>query len=369
MDSTFATGATEADFRKLLEALPAAAYTCDPSGLITFFNEQAATLWGRRPALHDPVDRFCGSFKLFSSDGAAIRHDECWMALALRENESFNGHEIVVERPNGDRLTALAHANPVRDGLGELLGAVNILVDITARTQAEEILREANRHKEEFLAMLAHELRTPLAPIMNGLTLLQLEEPVSPDAKLALGMIDRQLKQLVRLVDDLLDTARISQGKIELKVERIELESALHAALETSRPALEERGHTLVVTAPDGPLYIDADRVRLAQAFGNLLGNAAKYTPPGGRVALEIARGDAEAVVTVSDSGRGIAPELLPHVFDLFRQGPQSEGLGIGLALVRELVVLHGGTVRASSDGPGTGSRFTVRLPLVAPPA
>jgi signal transduction histidine kinase len=360
------SGANAADFRKLLEVLPAAAYTCDPSGMITFFNERAASLWGRRPALNDPIDRFCGSFKLFGSDGEPIRHDRCWMALALQENAAYNGHEIVVERPSGDRLTALAHANPIRDELGRVLGAVNILVDITDRKQAEQVLLEANRHKEEFIAMLAHELRTPLAPIMNGLTLLQLEPPTSPDARMALEMIERQLNQLVRLVDDLLDTARISRGKIELRMERVELDSALQAAIETTRPLIEERGHTLVVLSPGQPIHVIADRVRIAQAFANLLGNAAKYTEEGGRISVEVAWRGSQTVVTVRDTGRGIPAELLPHIFDLFHQGPQSSrqgGLGIGLALVREIVAMHGGSVEASSEGPGKGSQFAVHLP------
>jgi len=344
---------------------------CGPDGLITYFNERAAALWGRRPALNDPVDRFCGSFKLYASDRTPIRHDQCWMALALQSNAPFNGHEIIVERPDGERLTALAHANPVRDEGGRVVGAVNILVDISDRKEAEDLLREANRHKEEFLAVLAHELRTPLAPILNGLALLQLEAASSPDANLALGMIDRQLKQLVRLVDDLLDTARISQEKIELRMERIELEPALRAAIETSRPVVDERSHTLGLMIPTEPIHVVGDMARLAQAFSNLLSNAAKYTPDGGRISLVAEVRDGFAAVTVADTGRGIAKELLPHVFDLFRQGPQVQrqgGLGIGLALVKEIVAAHGGTVEAASEGLEKGSTFVAWLPL-APPA
>lgn len=223
--------------------------------------------------------------------------------------------------------------------------------------------------KQEFLAVLAHELRTPLAPIMNAVALLHLDEAISPESKLALGMIDRQMKQLVQLVDDLLDTARISQGQIELVIERIDLASALETALETSRPLIEERGQMLTVTTPSQRVHVNADRVRLGQAFANLLRNAAKYTPRGGRISLDVACRKDAAIVTVTDDGRGIPAELLPHVFDLFRPGPQAElrnGLSVGLALVKELIDLHGGSIGAASLGVGKGSQFAVHLPVAA---
>ena len=159
----------ELQFRRLLEKLPAGAYTCDTEGLITYFNQHAVELWGRAPKLNDPVDRFCGSFKLFSTDGSPMAHDECWMAMALQMDTEYNAHEIVIERPDGQRLTALAHANPIHDESGKLLGAVNVLVDISDRKRAEDALKEADRSKNEFLATLAHELRNPLAPIRNAL--------------------------------------------------------------------------------------------------------------------------------------------------------------------------------------------------------
>src|SRR6188474_2459662 len=175
------------EFYRLLDKLPSAAYTCDAEGMITYFNRHALELWGREPVLNDPIDRFCGSFKLFTSDGTPIPHDQCWMALALRDQREYNGHEIVIERPDGSHCTALAHANPVLDDSGLVCGAVNILVDITERARAEEIrkqaehaLRAAARTKDEFLAMLVHELRGPLAPMSSAIHCLKLQSASPP---------------------------------------------------------------------------------------------------------------------------------------------------------------------------------------------
>ena len=195
----------ESQFRRLLEKLPAGAYTCDPDGLITYFNQHATRLWGRSPKLNDPVDRFCGSFKLFSMDGDPIAHSECWMAKALQTDSEYNGHEIIIERPDGQRLTALAHANPIRNDRGKLLGAVNVLVDISDRKRVENILKDADRSKNEFLATLAHELRNPLAPIRSAAEILHARSPDVPEAQWALEVIDRQVTQMTRLIDDLLD--------------------------------------------------------------------------------------------------------------------------------------------------------------------
>jgi len=196
---------SDLEFRRLLEKLPAAAYTCDATGLISYFNQRAAELWGRAPKLNDPADRFCGSFKIFSVEGAPIPHDRCWMALALRDGREYDGQEIVIERPDGSRWTALAHANPIHDEAGKLCGAVNVLVDISDRKCMEEALRQADRNKNDFLAMLADELRNPLAPIRNGLEIMQLAGNNSAMAAEARKMMERQIGNMVRLIDDLLD--------------------------------------------------------------------------------------------------------------------------------------------------------------------
>jgi len=360
----------ESQFRQLLEKLPAGAYTCDSDGLITYFNQHATKLWGRSPKLNDPVDRFCGSFKLFSTDGDPIAHDECWMAKALTTDREYNGHEIVIERPDGERLTALAHANPIRDNRGKLLGAVNVLVDISDRKRVEDILKDADRSKNEFLATLAHELRNPLAPIRSAAEILHARTPDVPEAQWALEVIDRQVSQMTRLIDDLLDIGRIASNKLELRKERVELRDVLQGAIETSRPLLDACGHDFEAALPSEDIHLEADPTRLAQVVSNLLNNAAKYTERGGRIRLAAERQGDDAVIRVSDSGIGIPQEMLSRIFEMFTQADRSidrsqGGLGVGLTLARRLVELHGGTVEARSEGSGTGSEFVVRLPAI----
>ena len=254
-----------------------------------------------------------------------------------------------------------------------------VLLDVTERKRAEEALREADRKKDEFLAMLAHELRNPLAPIRNAVEVLRLLGPDTPDLKQSREIIERQVEHLARLVDDLLDVSRITSGRINLHKERVDLAAVLARAVEASRPLLEARKHTLTVALPPQPVWVKGDATRLAQVVSNLLNNAAKYTENDGRVWLTVEQARAEAVVTVRDTGIGIPGDLLPHVFDLFTQGDRSlarseGGLGIGLTLVKRLVEMHGGTATAASAGPGKGSAFAVRLPVletgtVPPPA
>jgi signal transduction histidine kinase len=361
----------ELRFRQLLEKLPAGAYTCDPNGLITYFNQHAVQLWGRRPKLNDPTDRFCGSFKLYAMDGTPIRHDQCWMALALKNSLEYNGDEIVIECPDGQRRTTLAYASPFSDEGGKLLGAVNVLVDISDRKRAEDALREADRAKNEFLATLAHELRNPLAPIRAAVKILQLKSGVNPESQSAIAVIERQTRQMTRLIDDLLDIARITSNKLELRRELVAISEVLKAAIETSLPLIEQHEHKLIVNEPSEAIQIDGDLVRLAQVISNLLNNAAKYTQRGGRIWLTAARQEKEAVIKIRDTGTGIAPEVLPRIFEMFAQADRSKygsagGLGIGLTLVKRLVEMHGGAITAHSDGPGKGSEFIVRIPLAS---
>jgi len=360
----------DTDLHRLLETLPAGAYTCDPDGLITYYNAHALALWGRAPKLNDPIDRFCGSFKLFTADGSAIPHDECWIALALRTEQEFNGHEIVIERPDGQRRTVLAHANPIRDESGKVLGAVNVLVDITDRKRTEDALNTVDRSKNEFLAILAHELRNPLAPIRSAVQILNREAALAPESQWAVSAIERQVRQMARLIDDLVDVARITSNRLELRKERVELGAVLRSAVETSGALLKAGGQEFTLVLPDTPIRLDADPIRLAQAVTNLLNNAAKYTERGGHIWLIAERDGAHAVITVRDTGVGIPSAVLPHVFEMFTQGEQTRartlgGLGIGLTLVKRLVEMHGGTVEAQSGGQDLGSTFTIRLPVV----
>ncbi|HZU34943.1 MAG TPA: ATP-binding protein, partial [Gemmataceae bacterium] len=239
----------------------------------------------------------------------------------------------------------------------------------TEQKRQEELVA-AHRRKDDFLAILAHELRNPLAPIRNAVRLLSLPSVTEHMASRAREMIARQVENLTRLVDDLLDVSRINQGKVQLRKEPIELASIVQAAVEACRPAVDRRKHIVEVELPPEPLWVEADATRLEQVLVNLLNNAAKYTEPGGHIWLKARRAGGEVIVTVKDTGVGIAPDLLPHVFDLFTQADHSldrsqGGLGIGLTLVRNLVALHGGTISGHSDGLGKGSEFQVRLPLL----
>jgi len=241
--------------------------------------------------------------------------------------------------------------------------------EVTERARAEQALHEADRNKDEFLAMLAHELRNPLAPIHNALQLMRMQSSAA-QSQWAQEVIARQLAALTRLVDDLLDVSRITRGKITLAREPLEVGSLITRALETIEPLIQERGHTVTLEMPPERLRVDGDATRLTQALGNVLGNAAKYTDRGGRIALNCARVGSEVEIRVRDNGIGIPAELLPRIFDLFtqldrRSDHSISGLGIGLALVRRLVEMHGGNVSAVSAGAGTGSEFLIRLPLL----
>jgi PAS domain S-box-containing protein len=484
----------------LLAKLPVGAYLCDSDGLITYFNDHAVRIWGRAPELNNPADRFCGSFKLYSSDGKPIAHDECWMALALKTGKEYNGQEIIIECPDRARHTVLAHANPIYDEGGNLQGAVNVLVDISDRNRVDEInallsavvesaedaiisktldgvirswnagaerlfgysaseaigqsialiipperldeeqlilsrlrrgeriehyetirlskdgrridisltispirestgrvigaskvarditarkqneatlvalknqLQQADRRKDEFLAMLAHELRNPLAVIGNSLQLLRLDDSLSPSVEKLREIMEQQSNHLARLVEDLLDASRITRGSIELRCETVELASVVANAVQTARPLIDDAGHQLAIALPPTPVLLDADPVRLIQVLGNLLTNAAKYTPPGGQIWLLGRRKGGGVQLSVRDTGLGIPGDMLPHIFDMFAQVESSlsrarGGMGLGLALARKLVELHGGRIEVHSDGHGKGSEFVVWLPTAA---
>jgi len=241
----------------------------------------------------------------------------------------------------------------------------------SALVRADSALREADRQKDEFLATLAHELRNPLAPIRNAVQILLLKGQDVPDLQWASDVIDRQVNQMTRLVDDLLDVSRITTGKLELRTEVVELAKVIQDAVETSRPLIDHDGHRLTIKLPELPLLVEGDVVRLAEVFSNLLNNAAKYTEAGGEIELSVEAEDRTAVVCVKDSGIGIPAEMLPRVFNLFTQVDRhlhrsQGGLGIGLTLVKRLVEMHAGSVEARSEGAGRGSEFIVRLPLVA---
>jgi len=286
------------------------------------------------------------------------------------------GESVEYETPalfsmGGTRLLHVAYA-PWREADGSVSGWVASVTDVTARYEAEEKLKAASRHKDEFLAMLAHELRNPLAPIRNASELLERSLGRHPGAKVPLAILHRQTRQLTRLVDDLLDVARISEGQINLKKETIDIGAVLDQAVETIQPLVQEKLHRLNIRKPFSPVYVNGDLARLVQSLGNILHNAAKYTDPGGEIEVDVEESNGDVTIAVRDSGSGIAPDLLPTVFDLFVQSrrtlDRSEGgLGIGLTVVKQLIQLHGGSVSADSAGVGRGTTVTVRLPTVQP--
>ncbi len=299
---------------------------------------------------------------------------EAW-TRAVAEKRTFADHHRV-RRHDGEWRHCSVRAVPLLDAEGTIREWVGVHTDITDRNRAEETLRqlaaelsETNRRKDEFLATLAHELRNPLAPIRTGLQLMKLAAGQAEPMEQARSMVERQVTQMVRLVDDLMDVSRISRGTLELRKERVPLASVLNSAVETSLPLIEQMGQELTLTLPGQPLAVDGDATRLVQVFLNLLNNASKYGDRGGHIHMSVERQDADAVVTVKDSGIGIAADQMPRIFDMFTQIDESlekshGGLGIGLSLVKRLVELHGGRVEVRSDGPGKGSEFVVRLPI-----
>ena len=297
-------------------------------------------------------------------------------AFATRTDLAFEARVIW---PDGSEHWIDVHGSPYMSARASerespRLRFLGIIADITLRKHTEAALRDADLRKDEFLATLAHELRNPLAPIRNAVQIMQLsrDDAMHDNAR---KIIERQLRQMVHLVDDLLDVSRISQGKVELRLEQVDVADAVLDAIETSRPLIDAgRHHLTTKLAPPRALMVDADATRLCQIVANLLNNAAKYTPEGGHIQVLAEREGDKAVITVQDSGIGLSPDMLPRVFDMFAQVDRSMeraqgGLGIGLALVKRLVEMHGGSVHATSDGPDRGCRFIVRLSLIRAPA
>jgi PAS domain S-box-containing protein len=359
----------ETDFIRLLDKLPAAAYTCDVEGLITYYNQQALDLWGRAPKLRDPLDRFCGSFRLRSIDGELITHDKCWMALALHTDREYTGCEIIVERPDGQRRNVLAYASPLHDKCGRLVGAVNVLFDISERRRAEEILKETNQARNEFLAVLSHELRNPLAAIPFAIELLRPAVANSPESRSALDIIGRQTQQITQLVDELVDLARLSVNKLKLNPHRVDLTDVLGSVEKATRPMVDAAGQTLIVTLPSESIFVYGDDTRLKQVITNILQNAIKYNSQHGQIWLSLASEGEDAVIKIKDTGIGISDSMLERIFEIFEQAKpwlrrSQDGLGIGLSVAKRLVDLHHGDIIARSDGPGKGSEFEVRLPI-----
>jgi len=310
-----------------------------------------------------------------------LLNEEHEILARLARGERIDHFETVRVGKDGSRIDISLTVSPIRDAGGRIIGASKVARDVTERKRAEEALRaerrktvealeEADRRKDDFLALLAHELRNPLAPLRNGLEVMRLAAGDADAVAKMRDIMDRQLSHMVRLVDDLLDVSRISRNKMELRRSRVLLADVISSAVETTQPALATAGHELTVSLPPEPIHLDADLTRLAQVFGNLLNNSAKYTARGGHIRLTATPEGDQVSVAVQDDGVGIPAFALPNIFDMFSQVDRSierstGGLGIGLALVKGLVEMHGGTVEAASPGQGKGSTFTVRLHVV----
>jgi signal transduction histidine kinase/ActR/RegA family two-component response regulator len=283
----------------------------------------------------------------------------------VRDALQMLGNVTLLERP----LRVSALLSTVRTALRARARQYQLQRYLLDLEQARAMQATAARRKDEFLAMLAHELRNPLAPIRNALNVLSIDDSDPQRRRMLCAMMTRQTDHMVRLVDDLMDSSRMSRGRVDLRREHIDLHDALRSAIDIGKPLVKAAQSTLEISLPSAPLPMQGDTARLIQVFGNLLNNAAKYGRPGGRIVVDGRIEGSQVVVSVSDDGIGIEPELLPHVFDLFTQGQRDpertqEGLGIGLSLVRDLVIMHDGTVTARSDGRGQGASFEVRLPL-----
>ncbi len=353
---------SEQRLRQLANTMHHLAWMAGPDGQAQWYNDRWYELTGlTRLELHGPQ-----SLDMVHPDDRP--HVAAGWANAVREGTPYES-EMRLRRADGTWRRFLARAAPVRDASGQIVQWFGTSTDITDAENAKEALLEGNRRKDEFLAMLAHELRNPLAPISTAAQVLHATGHDDPRVRGASEIISRQVGHMVSLVDDLLDVSRVTRGLVELKLEHLDVDDVIAHAVEQVRPLLEARGHTLSLPAPGTGLHVTGDRTRITQVLANLLNNAAKYTPHKGDIRIRTHVQEGNLVLAVEDNGIGIDAVLLPHVFTLFTQAERTPdrsqgGLGIGLALARSLAELHGGTLQAYSAGTGSGARFTLTLPL-----
>ncbi len=350
--------------RQVIDSAPSLIFVKDKEGRFLLGNEALAQCYGASP--ENLIGMTDENFNPNTDEVAHFHQDDLDV---INSGKPKQIPEEKVSHADGSIHWYSTVKTPLIDDdhCDKLLG---VATDITERKRAEEALRLADRRKDEFLAMLAHELRNPLAPIRNAVQFLKMQKVADPKLTRSYGVIDRQVAHMAQLLDELLDMSRIMQGKIRLKVEHLELTDIVNNAVETSRPLIDSRKQELIISQTTPPQRLLGDRVRLAQVLSNLLNNAAKYTHEGGKIMLSVMRESSNAVIEVKDTGIGIAPDVLPQIFDLFSQADHTlahsqGGLGVGLTLVRQLVEIHGGTVTAASGGIGQGSSFTVRLPAL----
>jgi PAS domain S-box-containing protein len=356
---------SQAKFTAILQNTPALIYLMDAENRFLHVNRRFELIFGRR---NDEIQGL-SVYEVLPKSLAFTIDLNNRRVLAVRETEEFD--EIIEERDGPHVYTSFRA--PLFDSTGQAHGIVCVSRDITEKKRLENALLEADRRKDEFLATLAHELRNPLAPIRYALQVVNRTGPVTSELQWAISVIDRQAQHMARLVNDLLDVNRITRNTLELRRERVEISRIINAVTDTSRPFIKASGHEFSVQLPKTPVYVEADVVRLAQVFSNLLHNAAKYggkspSQPG-EIILTCVQSGSSLTVTVKDTGIGIAAAMLPRVFDMFTQVGRSieqteGGLGIGLSLAKRLVEMHGGSIEARSEGLGRGSEFVVNLPV-----
>lgn len=349
-----------------------AIFLMDPEGRVADWNAAAERLLGYN---HDEVigQHFSIFWTAEEGEPGGVAEKELRQAALLGRASDDRWHV----RKDGTHFWANGITSALRDEEGNLRGFAKVLRDKTDHKRTEEELRakadeleEADRRKNDFLAMLAHELRNPLAPIASAVTLLKGSDSSAETEREAVGALERQVQKMTRLINDLMDVSRITRGKVQLQRERVDLLQCIRNAVETAGPLIQEHDHTLSVSLPEEPLWVSADPTRIEQVLENLLNNAAKYTEPEGNIHVTAERQEGKAVISVRDTGVGIPPELLPHLFDLFTQADRTldraeGGLGIGLTIVRSIVEMHDGKVEVATEGLGKGSTFTIQLPLL----
>ena len=355
---------SEQMYRAIGESIDYGVWVCDPDGRNIYASESFLKLVGL-------TQEECSNYGW----GSVLHPDDVEQTMQAWKECVASGKQWDREHSfrgvDGMWHPVLARGVPIRNEKGEITAWVGINLDISKLKQVENELRLADQRKNEFLATLAHELRNPLAPIRNGLQIMQIAQDDAAEVQRAREVMERQVHHMVRLIDDLMDLSRINRGKIELRKQRIEISSILQNSLETSRPLLDHAQHVIVLRLTPQPVYVDADVVRMSQVFANLINNAAKYTPNKGQITIIVEAAGEEAIVRVKDNGIGIPLDMLNNVFDMFVQINRTDarlpsgGLGIGLNIVKRLVEMHGGEVTAHSEGVGLGSEFVVRLPLL----
>lgn len=365
-----------AELEAVMNATPAGIFLAhDVSCSYVYGNEEGSRLMRLQPGENGSANRpGMPSPCRFSEmrTGTPLRPHQLPLQVAAATGKEVRGAELTLSFDNGDVVHVLCNAVPLFGSDGKPAGALCAFIDITAQRQAAQISIEESQRKDAFLATLAHELRNPLASIQSGLEIMKLSPLDTPAMARARDIMSRQLSHLLHLIDDLLDVSRITSGKLELKKRKIDLRKVVQDALDINHLYLETFGHEMRLTLSPVPLIVDADEVRLAQVIGNLLNNAAKYTPERGCITVAVEAEEYCAVIRISDNGIGIDKEMLPGLFNMFAQledgrGRRKGGMGVGLSLARQIVELHGGMLGAQSAGPRQGSTFEVRLPLCEP--